>query len=63
MKRLYKVIKILEKDGWFFVRQKGSHRHYHHPVKRGTTTVDGKPSDDLDSDLLKSISRQSGIKF
>jgi predicted RNA binding protein YcfA (HicA-like mRNA interferase family) len=66
MKRIYKVSEILEilrEDGWFIVRQTGSHRHFHHPVKRGTTTIDGKPSDDVHIFILKSISRQSGIKF
>lgn len=36
------VIDILEKDGWYFVRQKGSHRQFKHPTKKGTVTVNGK---------------------
>jgi predicted RNA binding protein YcfA (HicA-like mRNA interferase family) len=66
MKRIYKVsevLEILKEDGWFLVRYDGSHRHFHHLVKRGTTTVNGKHSDDVTIWLLKNISRQSGIKF
>ena len=33
------VIKILEEDGWFFVRQKGSHRQFKHKTKKGTVTI------------------------
>ena len=33
------MIKILEADGWYFVRQKGSHRQYKHPTKKGTVTI------------------------
>jgi predicted RNA binding protein YcfA (HicA-like mRNA interferase family) len=33
------LIALLEADGWFQVRMKGSHRQFHHPSKRGTVTV------------------------
>jgi len=42
------VIKLIEADGWRFVRQTGSHRRFRHPTKPGTVTVAGKPSDDCD---------------
>ena len=29
------VIKLIEKDGWYLVRTKGSHRQYKHPIKKG----------------------------
>ena len=35
------LIALLEADGWFQVRMKGSHRQFHHPSKRGTVTVAG----------------------
>ena len=41
------MIKLLESDGWYLVRVRGSHRHYRHPGKPGTATVAGKPSDTL----------------
>jgi predicted RNA binding protein YcfA (HicA-like mRNA interferase family) len=43
------------------VRQKGSHRQYHHPTKPGTVTIAGKPSLDLDPKTEKSILRQAGL--
>jgi len=64
-----KVVKIsvilskLNDDGWFIVHQKGSHRQFKHPTKKGKVTVNGKPSDDVCGDLLKSIEKQSGLVF
>lgn len=54
------VIKRIEADGWYFVRQTGSHRHYRHPTKPGTATVP-HPKADLAKGTLKSISRQTGV--
>jgi len=54
-------IKLIETDGWFYARQAGSHRQFKHPVKKGTVTVAGKPSDDLANGTEKSILRQAGI--
>jgi predicted RNA binding protein YcfA (HicA-like mRNA interferase family) len=33
------IEKIVTKDGWFLVRIKGSHYHYHHSAKKGTVTI------------------------
>lgn len=41
------LIALIELDGWQQVRQKGSHRQFHHPIKSGTATVAGKPSVDV----------------
>ena len=49
-------------DGWFMVRQKGSHRQFHHPSKSGTDTVAGKASVDIPPGTLNSILKQAGIK-
>lgn len=55
------AIELIEEDGWVLVRQKGSHRQYHHPSKPGTVTIAGKPSLDLDPKTEKSILRQAGL--
>ena len=55
------AIRIIEADGWFLVRTQGSHRHFHHPHKRGTVTIPGKPVDDLDIWLWGKIRRQAQI--
>ena len=56
------MIKLLEDDGWYLVRTRGSHRHYRHPTKPGTTTVAGKPSATLRPMTEKSILKQAGIE-
>ncbi|MBN2570549.1 MAG: type II toxin-antitoxin system HicA family toxin [Ignavibacteriales bacterium] len=33
------IIKIIENDGWFLVRQKGSHKQFKHPIKKGLVTI------------------------
>jgi predicted RNA binding protein YcfA (HicA-like mRNA interferase family) len=41
------VIRLIEEDGWYLVRIKGSHRQYKHPTKPGLVTIAGHPNDDL----------------
>jgi predicted RNA binding protein YcfA (HicA-like mRNA interferase family) len=57
------VIKLIEKDGWFIVRTKGSHRQFHHKEKKGTVTVAGKPSVDLNPKTFKSILKQAELNL
>ena len=58
------IIETLKKDGWYLDKHEGtSHRQFKHPTKKGKVTINGKPSDDRSGFLLKSIERQSGIKF
>ncbi|HSU60180.1 MAG TPA: type II toxin-antitoxin system HicA family toxin [Bryobacteraceae bacterium] len=40
------IIKRIETDGWRQVAQRGSHRQYKHPEKKGRVTVPGHPGDD-----------------
>ncbi len=56
------VIKLLEGDGWYLVRTKGSHRQFKHPSKQGTVTVSGKLSVDVPPGTLNSILKQAGLK-
>lgn len=56
------VIKLLEADGWYLVEARGSHHQYKHPTKAGRVTVK-HPDKDIPIKTLKSIERQSGIKF
>ncbi len=55
------VIKVIEDDGWFLARQKGSHRQYKHPTKPGLVTVAGHPPKALAPKTVKSILRQAGL--
>jgi len=56
------LIALLELDGWKQVRQKGSHRPFHHPVKPGTVTDAGKPSVDVPPGTLINVLKQAGLK-
>jgi|GEM_PF-1561401 len=41
------IIRLIEQDGWFVVRTKGSHRQCKHPAKPGRVTIAGNLGDDL----------------
>ncbi|MDL1966355.1 MAG: type II toxin-antitoxin system HicA family toxin [Candidatus Desulfofervidus auxilii] len=56
------VIKLIEQEGWILVRQKGSHRQYKHPAKKGLVTIAGNLKDDLAPGTLNSILKQAGLK-
>jgi predicted RNA binding protein YcfA (HicA-like mRNA interferase family) len=62
--KVKKVISALEADGWFLYKHNGtSHRQFKHPNKKGKVTINGKLSDDVFGFILKSIEKQSGVKF
>ena len=60
--KVRRVIKMLERAGWFVVATRGSHRQFKHPTKPGRVTVAGNPNDDLASGTLNSILKQAQIK-
>ena len=37
--KVREVIRMLEQDGWYLDRTRGSHRQYKHPKKPGLVTV------------------------
>jgi predicted RNA binding protein YcfA (HicA-like mRNA interferase family) len=56
------LIKLLEEDGWYLARIKGSHRQFKHNQKPGTVTVAGKSSADMTPGTLNAVLKQSGLK-
>ncbi len=60
--KVKEVIKLLEEDGWYLARTRGSHRQLKHPKKPGTVTVSGKSSIDVPPGTLNSILKQAGLK-
>lgn len=60
--KVREVLRLLEKNGWFLSRTKGSHRQFKHEVKPGTVTVSGKESLDIPPGTLNSILKQAGLK-
>jgi predicted RNA binding protein YcfA (HicA-like mRNA interferase family) len=60
--KVRELIKLLEDDGWYQARMRGSHLQFRHAVKPGTVTVAGKPSVDIPLGTLNSILKQAGLK-
>jgi predicted RNA binding protein YcfA (HicA-like mRNA interferase family) len=56
------IIRLLEEDGWRFHSQRGSHRHYVHPIKPGKVTVPMHAGKDLQPGTVHSILKQAGLK-
>lgn len=60
--KVKEVIKIIEEDGWYLARQKGSHRQYKHNSKKGVVTVAAhKMSDEIAKGTLNNIFKQAQI--
>ena len=60
--KVKEVIKLLEEDGWYLARTKGSHRQFKHSTKVGAVTVSGKLSIDVPRGTLNRILKQAGLK-
>lgn len=60
--KVKEVIKLLEQNGWYLARTKGSHRQFKHQTKSGVVTVAGKESLDVPRGTLNSILKQAGLK-
>ena len=56
------LIKLLEENGWYLKRTRGSHRQYKHLNKPGTVTIAGQPSVEVPKGTLNAILKQSGLK-
>ncbi len=55
------LMKIIEEDGWYWVRTKGSHHHFKHPIKKGLVTIP-HPKKDIPIKTVNSILNQAGMK-
>lgn len=61
--KVKEILKIIEDDGWYLVRQKGSHKQFKHPIKKGLVTIAAhKLSDEIVKGTLNSILKQAKIK-
>ena len=60
--KVREIIKLIERDGWFWVRAKGSHNQYKHPTKPGLVTVPGNRGDTLAPGTANNILKQAGLK-
>ena len=60
--KVREVIRLIEAAGWYQVRQRGSHRQFHHKDRSGTVTIAGVLGIDIPPGTMNSILKQAGIK-
>jgi len=53
--------KMIEADGWYIVRQNGSHAQFKHPVKKNLTTIPIHDKD-MKKGTAVNVLRQAGLK-
>ena len=56
------VIRLLRRDGWVQVAQRGSHRQFKHSEKKGRVTVSGNLGHEIPKGTLASILRQAQLE-
>ena len=56
------AIRMIEDEGWYLVRTRGSHRQYKHLTKTGRVTIAGNLAHDLPLGTVNSILKQAGLK-
>jgi predicted RNA binding protein YcfA (HicA-like mRNA interferase family) len=56
------LLRLLKKDGWFVVRQSGSHVIMEHPIKNGQIVCPFHGSHEVGKGSEKKIKKDAGIK-
>ena len=56
------LLRLLKKDGWYIVSQKGSHLKMKHDEKSGIIIFPNHGSNEVGKGLEKTIKKQAGIK-
>ncbi len=57
------LVRLLKKDGWVIVRQKGSHLIMEHPIKDNQLTVPFHAGKEVKKGLLTSILKDANFKI
>lgn len=57
------LVKLLKQDGWFIVRQSGSHMIMEHPVKKGKVVCPFHSSQEVGKGLAQKIMKDAGLKI
>ena len=55
------LVRLLKKDGWFVVRQTGSHMIMEHPTKKGQIVCHYHGSHEVGNGLEKKIKKDAGL--
>jgi mRNA interferase HicA len=56
------MYRLLTRDGWYPISQRGSHIKMHHQTKKGTIIFPNHGSQELGKGLEKRILKDAGIK-
>jgi predicted RNA binding protein YcfA (HicA-like mRNA interferase family) len=56
------LARLLKRDGWFVVRQSGSHMIMEHPTKKGQIVCPSHGSHEIGKGLENKIRRDAGSK-
>ena len=56
------LVRLLRRDGWFVVRQSGSHMIMEHPVKKGQIVCPSHGSQEVGKGLERKIKKDAGLK-
>jgi predicted RNA binding protein YcfA (HicA-like mRNA interferase family) len=56
------LVRLLKRDGWFAVRQTGSHMIMKHAIKKGQIVCPYHGSHEVGKGLEKKIKKDAGIK-
>lgn len=52
-----KLLKAIINDGWYLVKQRGGHRQFKHPTKKGKITIPYH----ISPNIVNSVLKQAGI--
>ncbi|HET6557863.1 MAG TPA: type II toxin-antitoxin system HicA family toxin [Prolixibacteraceae bacterium] len=55
------LFKLLKKDGWYVVRQAGSHMIMEHPIKKGKVVCPFHSSHEVGKGLAHKIMKDAGL--
>lgn len=55
------LVKLLKRDGWFVVRQTGSHMIMEHPIKKGKVVCPFHSSHEVGKGLATKILKDAGL--
>lgn len=56
------LVRLLKRDGWFVVRQAGSHMIMEHPTKKGQVVCPSHGNHEVGKGLEKKIKKNAGLK-
>ena len=62
MPKVRDAIRMVERDGWYHARTRGSYRRSRHDEKPGKVTIPGNLGDDLWRGTWLNIQRQDGLR-